>query len=165
MLTAHSRIRELETKVFDAQAETYVFQRRITQLEDKLLQLRASKSALATPSSERQSFNSVRPHTKVLASRPVYEDNLSAETRHKRRVSLSMLKARIESERAVMAATLRSPALSQIPIEEGEEGASTPKSEHSLVHLHDGFVRRQPDVFDDMHVFWCHLCKGDLVVL
>ncbi|KIJ36838.1 hypothetical protein M422DRAFT_260703 [Sphaerobolus stellatus SS14] len=81
MLTAHSRIRELETKVFDAQVETHVFQRRIKQLEDELLQLRASKSALATPSSERQSFNSMRPHTKVLAPRPVYEDNLLAETR------------------------------------------------------------------------------------
>ncbi|KIJ53447.1 hypothetical protein M422DRAFT_241692 [Sphaerobolus stellatus SS14] len=138
MSTSYSRIRELETEVFDAQA------------------------------SERQLFNSARPYTpgrKVLAPRPVYEENLSAGTRHKRRVSLSMLKARIEIERAAMAAVLHSPALSQIPIEEGEEGASTSKSEHSHAHSHGGFVRRQSDVFDDTHAFWCHSCKGDLVVL
>ncbi|KIJ29824.1 hypothetical protein M422DRAFT_214820 [Sphaerobolus stellatus SS14] len=174
MSTSHSRIRELETAVFDAEASAHAFQRKVTQLEEELLQLR-TKSALGSPTrptSERHSISSARPHTplrRVLAPRPVYEANLSAETRHKRKVSLSMLKARIESERTAAATLLHSPALSHVPISEADEslsgGAHTPKSDNSHSHSHSPFVRRQPDVFDDTHVFWCHSCKGDLVVL
>ncbi|KIJ32602.1 hypothetical protein M422DRAFT_52813 [Sphaerobolus stellatus SS14] len=114
MSTAYYRIQEPETQVF-------VMHR---------LQPTSSNvgSALASPQSSvdrRASLSSNRPLTppslhRVLAPGPVYEDSLPAETHHKRKVSLSMLKARIESERTAASATLNSPrsSLSCIPISE-----------------------------------------------
>ncbi|KIJ40820.1 hypothetical protein M422DRAFT_256254 [Sphaerobolus stellatus SS14] len=147
MSTAYYRIQEPETQVF-------VMHR---------LQPTSSNvgSALASPQSSvdrRASLSSNRPLTppslhRVLAPGPVYEDSLPAETHHKRKVSLSMLKARIESERTAASATLNSPrsSLSCIPISEAYEptgGTHTPKSEHS-------HTKRQPNALDEavgMHI-------------
>jgi len=177
---AYSRIRELETAVFDAQASAHTFQRRVSSLEDDLTQLR-SRSAVASPTralhdvldSSRLSMNSNRlltPSTlrQVLIPRPVYEDNLPVETRHKRKVSLSMLKARIESERAAAAPFMNSPRTSLGRLPEGDEsgsGARTPKSDSDGHASHTHSSRRVVDVLDEAHVFWCHSCHGDLVVL
>lgn len=226
--TAHSRIRTLETDVFEAQAAAHTFQKRVTALEDELLQLRAQGTpGRATPpfrnasfhggseDSRRHSLSSTRPHTPSslrIVARPVYEDNLSAETRHKRKVSLSMLKARIESERAAAQHTsapssmsvMGSPrsslarGLSSVTIVEADEGSvevngrggETPRtglenrpssvaSERSRSHSHsrshvvgsgsatrdDVKGIRASHFLDESHVFWCHSCRGDLVVL
>jgi hypothetical protein len=75
-----------------------------------------------------------------------------------------MLKARIESERTAASAALNSPrsSLARILISEVEEsGAVTPRSTGGEGESR----RRQPDVVDEGHVFWCHGCKGNLVVL
>ena len=204
--TAHSRIRDLETQVFDTQAQAHTFQRRVTALEDELALFRAAppdaRSSPAFPrgssfysggsDSRRLSLNSQRPHTPyashrpLIAPRPVYEDNLSAETRHKRKVSLSMLKARIESERAAAAheaeslvTSLRLRGSSNVAIAEADdqaEGEQTPRRgsddraslRHSKSHGRSSgpAATRPPSQFlDESHVFWCHCCQRDLVVL
>ncbi|KAF8583620.1 hypothetical protein K439DRAFT_1203510 [Ramaria rubella] len=195
--TAHSRIRALETEVFDAQAAAHSFQRRVAALEDELLQSRVHtrtrtppprSSSFGLADSRRHSVSSTRPHTPSSLSRvstpmhprPVYEDNLSAETRHKRKISLGMLKARIESERAaaehaqgLTLSRVASPSpLARVVIAEAEEdGARTPRTTgsevHSTSHSHSGTGtgKRAGQFLDETHVFWCHSCRGDLVVL
>lgn len=221
--TAHSRIRSLETEVFEAQAAAHTFQRRVTALEAEIKQLRAQgipdvPARRATPpfmrsasfyggseDSRRHSFSSTRPHTPsslrpLIVPRVVYDANLSPTTRHKRKVSLSMLKARIESERAtaqhssMAAASLTgSPrssltrGLSNVAIAEVDEstersrgGEQTPRTgsedrprsvvsdSYSRSHLSEslgGKGKRPPPFLDESHVFWCHSCRGDLVVL
>ena len=217
--TAHSRIRTLETEVFEAQAVAHTFQRRVAALEDELTQLRAraisDTPGRSTPpfargssfyggeDSRRHSFSSSRPHTPSLlrpriVARPVYDQNLSAETRHKRKVSLSMLKARIESERAAVqhassSSALGSPrsslvrGLSNMAIAEADEsvekdgGGQTPRTgsdnrprsvtsdthsqSRSNLDLFIGKGKHAAHFLDESHVFWCHSCRGDLVVL
>lgn len=105
-----------------------------------------------------------------LPSQSFFGQNLSAETRHKRKVSLSMLKARIDSEVAAAATATShppsraiSPSLSlkdtsktNIPVAQshGSEG----DHDHSLSFKH-------PQFLDESHIFWCHSCRGELVVL
>ncbi|KAF8463560.1 hypothetical protein JB92DRAFT_3066475 [Gautieria morchelliformis] len=218
--TAHSRIRALETEVFEAQAAAHTFQRRVTALEAELVQLNthhipdvAGRSTPPFPrrasfqdgseDSRRHSLSSTRPHTpsslrSLIVPRVVYDENLSAATRHKRKVSLSMLKARIESERAAAqhstsVSVVGSPRLSQIHglssivIAEADEslemhrGERTPRKgsdarspsvlseansqPQSNLELVVGKGKRPGQFLDESHVFWCHSCRGDLVVL
>ncbi|KIJ46273.1 hypothetical protein M422DRAFT_250321 [Sphaerobolus stellatus SS14] len=99
--TPHSRIRELKSSLFDAPDFSHILQHRITALEGDLAQRRRLSSPSRPDFDRRHSSSATgaRPLRRVLAPRPVYEANLSAETRHKRKVSLSTLKARIESKR------------------------------------------------------------------
>ncbi|KAF8521953.1 hypothetical protein BU17DRAFT_64678 [Hysterangium stoloniferum] len=174
---AHSRIRALETALYDAEHSA---ERRIQTLEAELAQARARSipsPSLAFPrrfsyqltddaTSRRHSLSSSRPHTPSalrtaihVRPRAVYDKNLSADTRHKRKVSLNMLKARIESERA-SGIGLGSPrsSLSKLPLAEVDEKMSTPRSE-------EGDRTQAAQFLEESHVFWCHSCSGDLVVL
>ncbi|KAI6112489.1 hypothetical protein EDD16DRAFT_1693881 [Pisolithus croceorrhizus] len=109
--SAQSQMRALETAVFEAQDRAHRLQRHIGVLEDKLAQTRVSGT---TP----RPFS---PSTSVAWShhRPALSSTsgLSPETRHKRQVSLSMLKARIESETTAKNHTPR--VLSPVP--QGDE--------------------------------------------
>ena len=218
--TAHSRIRSLETDVFEAQAAAHTFQRRVTALEDEITQLRAQglppdvlrRSTPPFPrgssfyggsdDTRRHSLSSTRPHTPsslrpLVMPRAVYDDNLSAATRHKRKVSLSMLKARIESERAAtlhssssvsLVSLLGSPrssltrglsnvAIAEVDESKGEQArmgsdagpGSVVSDAHSQSRFHLAFPetgkRPPPQFLDESHVFWCHSCRGDLVIL
>ncbi|KAI6047987.1 hypothetical protein EDC04DRAFT_2620849 [Pisolithus marmoratus] len=163
--SAQSQIRALETAVFEAQDRAHRLQRQIGTLEDQLAQTRTSRttprpfspSTSVRPSSRassglrRASFgkqsNLVPPST-----RSVFDVGLSPETRHKRQVSLSMLKARIESETAANSHTPR--VLSPVP--QGDE--------QSVSSVHEGHPWR-PQFMDESHIFWCHSCRGDLVIL
>lgn len=163
---AQSKIRGLETAVFQAEAKTHALQKQITALEDQLSQFRSSSRASQRPPARplsrgvaldhsddlrRQSFTSHRPPA-TLAAQPVSDfDGLSAETRHKRRVSLGMLKARIDSEN-------KSPVVKHSPLPPVVEPAYSPSPLSSLSPRHSQFL-------DESHVFWCHSCHGDLVVL
>ncbi|KAG6842380.1 hypothetical protein C0991_007510 [Blastosporella zonata] len=113
---AESQIRALENSVFDANARAHSLQKQVSVLEDQLARLRPSsrlgqRSFSPAPSGlrpgsrnsefRRSSFGS---HRQVGSGAPpplarsIFDQNMSAETRHKRLVSLSMLKARIDSE-------------------------------------------------------------------
>lgn len=175
MSAAQSQIRALETTVFDAQAKAHSLQKQVSALEDELLESRSASRArpfspgvMSRPSSRghtdlhRSSFNSHRPSNLAPPlSRSMFDQNLTPETRHKRRVSLSMLKARIESEVAVSSHhPPSSRALSPILSHPESDSLSSPTHSHSFPH-----AIHRPQFLDESHVFWCNSCHGDLVVL
>ncbi|KAL4070562.1 hypothetical protein J3A83DRAFT_4095063 [Scleroderma citrinum] len=166
--SANSQIRALETAVFEAQDRAHRLQRQVGVLEDQLAQTRTSRatprpfspstsarsSSRASSGLRRASFGKqsglVPPST-----RSVFDVGLSPETRHKRQVSLSMLKARIESEAAANGHTSR--VLS--PVLQAHELSLSSVEEVSAAHP------RRPQFMDELHIFWCRSCRGDLVIL
>ncbi|KAG6889145.1 hypothetical protein C0992_006294 [Termitomyces sp. T32_za158] len=185
---AHSQIRALENSVFDAKAHVHSLQKHISALEDQLSRSRPlsrlgprsyspARSGLLpasrTSDLQRSSFGSNRPLNTAghpSLARSIFDQNMSAETRHKRLVSLSMLKARIDSEVEV---TLSRPssrassarALSPVQSAEGSRPGSPHSHTHSRTGSRVGYTAHRPQFMDDSHVFWCHACTGDLVIL
>ena len=162
--TAQSQLRAFEDSVFDAEAKAHTFQKQIVFLEEQLRQARStshvSRSFSPAPSRpasrneaelRRSSFSSHRSHVASPLSRVVLDQELSPETMHKRKVSLSMLKARMESEMTVQPP---SRALSPVYSLPGSSRPVSPVIGH-----------RRPQFLDDSHVFWCSSCRGDLVIL
>ncbi|KAF8516098.1 hypothetical protein JB92DRAFT_3095731 [Gautieria morchelliformis] len=175
---AHSRIRALETEVFEAQAATHTFQRRVTALEAELVQLNTSHTGRFRPfdpsfpaeDSRRHSLSSTRPHTpsslrSLIVPRAVYDENLSAATRHKRKIhglsSMAIAEAdeSLEMHRGERTPRKGSDARSPSVLSEAN---SQPQSNLELV---GGKGKRPAQFLDESHVFWCHSCRGDLVVL
>lgn len=173
--SAQSHIRTLETAVFEAEARAHALQKHVTALEDQLAHLRGapSRSPMPRPSSRavgfgdelrRASFNKAAQHQQQhLAPTPTSAtfEGLSAEAQHKRRVSLSMLKARIDSEVAASAKlaspTVRTAGLPTVVEPGSPQEAAAVQQQHA--------VQRKPQFMDDSHIFWCHCCQGDLVIL
>ncbi|KAG8912562.1 hypothetical protein FRC00_004250 [Tulasnella sp. 408] len=181
--TAQSQIRTLETNLFQEQAKTHTLQRRITTLEDEL---RMTKTQVPTATSHKptspriSSINNLRrvssptpgarnsgelqrrsvPSTyRPVTQIPVLDDSLSADVRHKRKISLGMLKARIDSEMAL-----------KVPLALTPSTAGTPRlgtlSELSESSPHPSKKPAQlPQFGDETHVFCCASCQGDLVIL
>lgn len=156
---AQSEIRTLESAVYDAERTALALQRQVGALQDELAHLRAARPAPRADDLRRASFGSVRSGGPARPlSPPSSFEGLSAETRHKRRVSLSMLKARIDSEAAAARASpkLRASALPTVvepPSAPGTPRAGSPQQQ------------RKTQFLDDSHIFWCHSCRGDLVIL
>lgn len=211
MSDAQSRIRELESEVFAAKANEHTLQKRVAALEDELgHMLRQSRvqgvgEASASGSGRRSmSTTDTRPHTpsslsqsrhsyRAIHPRVVYEENLSNDIRRKRKISLGMLKARIESERAAgilsmtgigLGMSTGSPLSRVSSIVEIDEGAvegenngvgnySSPRrksqTQSQAASVASGTTKLAPRYhlkgWDESHIFWCHACKGDLVVL
>lgn len=168
---AQSEIRALETSVYQAEAKSHALQKQVAELEDQLLHGHPNSRTAQRPprvanrnidpSDElrRASFNSVRPTTNPLRpTSPLSSfEGLSAETRHKRRVSLGMLKARIDSEAAAAKShppSRASPAQRIAALPTVVEPSTVPQS-----------PKRTSQYLDDSHIFWCHSCQGDLVIL
>lgn len=176
---AQSDIRSLETSVYEAEARALTLQRQVAALEDQLSHYRAAArnsprpSAPARPSTRvvdysddlrRASFSSVRSGGLNRPTSPLSSfEGLTAETRHRRRVSLGMLKARIDSEAAAARShppSRQSPAqkVNALPtVVEPSSGPGTPRAGSPQ--------QRKTQFLDDSHVFWCHSCRGDLVIL
>ena len=93
---------------------------------------------------------------------PAFGTNLSPETRHKRKVSLGMLKARIDSEMAVAGSVPPSRVASPLHAEVGSPRMD-PHATNSIQNSHSSHKR--PQFLDESHIFWCHSCRGELVVL
>ncbi|KAH7106800.1 hypothetical protein BKA62DRAFT_740637 [Auriculariales sp. MPI-PUGE-AT-0066] len=192
MSNAHATIRALENQTFEAQAKSHGLQKRVSTLEDELAHAKLSMHQF------QQELEQLKPQTPlspnpaveygvaatpqrgpnsdngravpVVRSAISLDDSLTPETRHKRQVSLSMLKARIDSERArQLGATSPRPLarnlsnLSSLTESnmENEEPLPPGEGHDEFVHVHD----RRPQFLDDSHVFWCHACRGDIVVL
>ena len=96
------------------------------------------------------------------AAHPAFGTNLSPETRHKRKVSLGMLKARIDSEMAAAGSVPPSRVASPLHAEVAERGSPRidPHATNSVQNSH-----KRPQFLDESHIFWCHSCRGELVVL
>lgn len=105
-----------------------------------------------------------------LPSQSIFGQNLSAETRHKRKVSLSMLKARIDSEVAAAATTTSHPpsrAISpSLSLKDTSKTGILVAHSHGSDGGHDHSPSfKHPQFLDESHIFWCHSCRGELVVL
>lgn len=159
---ATAQVRALENTIYDKERANHTLQKQVNSLEEQLAQLRSGHlgqrafspipsrpSSRAMESDRRISIGSRRSGPPPL-SRSVFDHAMSPETLHKRKVSLSMLKARIDSE--VKPMPFQPPrALSPVH--------SDTDSHHITPHLH------RPQFLDETHVFWCHSCNGDLVIL
>jgi len=160
---ATSQIRALENTIFDKDSANHKLQKQLNSVEERLMQLQSSSRRPLSPVSvrpasralendlRRSSFGSHRPNPAPL-SRTIFDHNISLETVHKRKVSLSMLKARIDSEVKTSHSQPPSRALSPVYSESGSR-ISGPH------HIH------RPQFLDESHVFWCHSCHEDLVIL
>ncbi|KAI0323081.1 hypothetical protein OF83DRAFT_11438 [Amylostereum chailletii] len=178
---AQSQIRALQTSLFEADARAHAFQKQISTLEDQLVQVRSSNASRVPPRPfspdvpsrppsraknhsddlRRTSFNSRRSSGghPTGPTQPAFGANLSPETRHKRKVSLGMLKARIDSEVAAVGSHPPSRAMTPMPLATVSEvhsakGSSAP-----------GSPLKRPQFLDESHIFWCHSCRGELVIL
>ena len=197
---ARSQIRALESAVFEADARAHSLQKQVSSLMDQLTQLRSLSTVPTRPFSptpgmpsrpgsrarnvsdelrvqavRAESSRSVSGSSNVRSSplnkpRKSTFETLSPETKHKRRVSLGMLKARIDSELASSVKSSQPPSRALTPLPESElmktNGASSSSSsvmEASEPHHIRGFRRHQ--FLDESHVFWCQSCHGDLVIL
>lgn len=163
---ATAQVRALEDTIYDKERANHTLQKQVFALEEQLTQLRSNylgHRALSPsrPSSRawegdprRASMGSRKPGPPPL-SRSVFDHVMSPATLHKRKVSLSMLKARIDSE--VKPTPLQSHSRALSPVHD----ADTHSHPSSLImpHLH------RPQFLDETHVFWCHSCHGDLVIL
>lgn len=170
---AQSEIRALENSVYQAEAKAHALQKQVAEFEDQLVHVRPNSRTSQRPTVpprvssrnidtsdelRRASFNSVRSASHLRPTSPPSSfEGLSAETRHKRRVSLGMLKARIDSEAA---AAKTHPSSRASPVQKISglptviEPTSAPQS-----------PKRTSQYLDDSHIFWCHSCRGDLVIL
>lgn len=171
--TMRSRIRALEAEAFEAHAREHALQRQLAKLHDDAEQLGMGAPAkrhrqLGTSShrtsgeqeNTRSAVGSARATTPSGASHAnrlsVLDASLAPETRHKRAVSLNMLRARIISEMASGASGV-SPNIRLASV--GEEQAS---ARLSLDGPGSNLVGNGDD---EAHVFWCSACEGELVVL
>ncbi|KAH9178858.1 hypothetical protein EDB89DRAFT_987003 [Lactarius sanguifluus] len=192
---AQSQIRAFQSSVFEAEARAHSFQKQLSQSEDQLAQLRAASQHVAaqrpfspTPSrpSSRQRGRSDDLRRASLSSSSQQQQqrrggppqrspapsafgvNLSPETRHKRKVSLGMLKARIDSEMAavvipsVPASRATSPLYHHASAAADPDNAS-PMDPHATHDTHS--LHKRSQFLDESHIFWCHSCRGELVVL
>ena len=159
--SAQSQIRALETAVFESQDKAHRFQRQIHILEDQLASRSVSRAtsrpfspgarpASRTSNDLRRGSLTTKSSNLVPSTRSVFDVGLSPETRHKRRVSLSMLKARIDSETAAHRHTPPPRGLSPVP--------------DSVSDIDSSYSHR-PQFMDESHIFWCHSCHGELVIL
>lgn len=197
---ARSQIRALESAVFEADARAHSLQKQVSSLMDQLTQLRSLSTVPTRPFSptpgmpsrpssrarnvsdelriqvvragSSQSISGMsNPRSSPLQKpRKATFETLSPETKHKRRVSLGMLKARIDSELASSVKSSRPPSRALTPLTESETlrsngiaSSSSSVMEPSEPHHIRGFKRHQ--FLDESHVFWCQSCHGDLVIL
>lgn len=150
--TAQSQIRALETTVFDAQAQSHTLQKRIAFLETQLATSPRSDSRAGPSRPSSRAHNRSPSNNLPPLPRSVFDVGLTPETRHKRQVSLSMLKARIDSELAASNSHSRmlTPTLGK-------------RKPSGLPTVHE--PRSQRSSMLDDHIFWCNSCKADLIIL
>ncbi|KAG7099845.1 hypothetical protein E1B28_001652 [Marasmius oreades] len=176
---AQSHIRSLETALFDAEARSHSLTKQVSALEGQLASYvhhRSSPPVPSRPSSQHSndlhraavtSSSRLNPSSAIIRrTSPAYEQNLSPETRHKRKVSLSMLKARIDRELVATSQT-HSRSMSPVPSVAGSnDGSLSQRSRPSTaMGIKSQGLHVRPQFLDDSHVFWCSSCRGDLVVL
>ncbi len=157
-----SQIRSLENALYLEQTKSHNLQRQIGALGGELNAIASTPQIFPRPLSSASASSSnafVRsPIPRLLNG---LDSTLSPEVLHKRKISLSMLKARIDSEREARPVQ----ALTSMKEESSSPSLSQPSvhlPDHHLTYahtLHSQYFR------DESHIFWCHACSGDLVVL
>ncbi|CAG7847554.1 SubName: Full=Uncharacterized protein {ECO:0000313/EMBL:CCA68985.1} [Serendipita indica DSM 11827] len=175
--TARSKIRMLETTVFQEQAKVHNLRKQISSLEEELHRVRrTSRSQQLTPSYS----NSPAPGlAKELPGEMALDSALPPDIRHKRKISLGMLRARIHSETNGQLHSHSSPRplaarrlSSNLGITHEESGSEAGVDESMPARSAMAppvpakrMDRPRPQFLDDSHVFWCSCCRGEVVVL
>ena len=165
---ATAQVRALEHTIYDKERANHTLQKQVNILEEQLTQLRSGQRAFspilsrpssrATENDRRISIGSRRSGPPPL-SRSVFDHAMSIETLHKRKVSLSMLKARIDSE-VKQSVPSQPPSRALSPVHSDTDSHSHSHSVTSHLQVH------RPHFLNETHdVFWCHSCNGDLVIL
>lgn len=157
---ATSQIRLLENSIFDKDSAIHELQKRIKSYEKYMDHV--NPSVPTRPISRTSNYNEFsrltssdhRPSLPSPLARTIFDETMTPEAFHKRKVSLGMLKARMESEAKVQTSQFPSRALSPL---QSDSRSSRPSSVVGLNH--------RPHFLDETHVFWCHACSGDLVIL
>ena len=182
---ARSKIRTLETTVFQEQAKAHNLRKHVSSLEEELHRLRRtsrSRQGSAAPSIHSPATS----HAELPVNSTALDSALPADVRHKRKISLGMLRARIDGEAAALShgglgaspragvARKLSSTLGTMAEEEGSETGEMDEraplrgdpgpSGSSLMPTRRP-ERLRPQFLDDSHLFWCSCCRGDLVVL
>jgi uncharacterized coiled-coil protein SlyX len=152
---SQSRIRALETDLFEAEDRVHSLQKQVTAQQDELTKLRSLGNSSARPMSpvrsrpnsrsdnlRRQTLAGTRRTSGLGTSQATrtLDYSMSPEMQAKRRDALRLLQARMESEKST------APAAPTY----GADGRVAP-------------IR--PQFLDETHIFWCHSCRGDLVIL
>jgi hypothetical protein len=167
---ATAQVRALEHTIYDKERANHTLQKQVNSLEEQLAQLRSHypgqrafspihsrPSSRAAENDRHISIGSRRSGPPPL-SRSVFDHAMSLETLHKRKVSLSMLKARIDSEVKQQSMPSQPPSRALSPVHSDTDS-------HSHSHSVSSHLRR-PQFLNETHdVFWCHSCNGDLVIL
>lgn len=142
---ATSQIRALENIIFDKDSTIHDLQKLVNELEGSSVKTNPP-SVPKPPDDNGASFSPFHipvPSLPTPLARTVFDQTLTPETFHKRKVSLNMLKARMESE--------------------ARASAISPTHSHRIISRPSSVVN--PQFLDESHVFWCHSCSGDLVIL
>jgi chromosome segregation ATPase len=152
--TARSQIRSLETSLYTTEQRAITSERSITDLQSQLSILQHTLSqaqareslSVATPSMSRRSSGNNEPQKEFepLSKRAVDAD-LPPASRHARRVSLSMLKARMDLPPPGTGGPLKSPALKSPAMEGLGEAAEDEEAENEQRRRRDSneaFERR-----------------------
>lgn len=169
---ATAQVRALEHTIYDKERANHTLQKQVNSLEEQLTQLRSHypgqrafspihsrPASRAAENDRRISIGSRRSGPPPL-SRSVFDHAMSLETLHKRKVSLSMLKARIDSEVKQQSMASQPPSRALSPVHSDTDSHSHSHSHSVTSHL------RRPQFLSETHdVFWCHSCNGDLVIL
>lgn len=169
---ATAQVRALEHTIYDKERANHTLQKQVNSLEEQLAQLRSHypgqrafspihsrPASRAAENDRRISIGSRRSGPPPL-SRSVFDHAMSLETLHKRKVSLSMLKARIDSEVKQQSMASQPPSRALSPVHSDTDSHSHSHSHSVTSHL------RRPQFLSETHdVFWCHSCNGDLVIL
>lgn len=169
---ATAQVRALEHTIYDKERANHTLQKQVNSLEEQLTQLRSHypgqrafspihsrPSSRAAENDRRISIGSRRSGPPPL-SRSVFDHAMSLETLHKRKVSLSMLKARIDSEVKQQSMASQPPSRALSPVH-----SDTDSHSHSHSHSVTSHIRRPQFLSETHDVFWCHSCNGDLVIL
>ena len=148
---AQSKIRSLETSVFNAEAQARALQKQVAAMEDEMARLRAGRQSMEHG---RRSFSSQRSmEGGRMPPSELIDRDLPPATRHQRQIALTMLQQRMyaEAESVVLAKA---------------QQASEAANGLSFATSVDSAALRWPQFLDDSHVFWCATCKSpDLIVL
>lgn len=172
--SSQSTIRTLEASLYDTENQYLALQKQCTSMEEEIAHLnsllnsqrshaisaRDSLSGRRSDDLRRTSLGSQRSDSVARLPSSVHiDENLPPATRHRRRISLAMLQARMASEAEV--------ALSQIRAHASPRSIPPTIQEHPSRNSLDSNVPvfKRPQFLDESHVFWCASCKGDLIVL
>lgn len=160
-----SRIRQLEQELHAETSRAHSMAKNITDIQAEFASLRsqADNISLPSPSISRRPLNSPRTSSftptgpSIAVPAASIDASLPPSMRHKRHVSLAMLKARMSGPPPSLTRESSTAIMSVVSEDDGEEE----RAEHQVAHVNGRFASQ----ISDEAVFWCPQCVGGLITL